>query len=307
MAGFLDKTVTCAGGANIDIQGFSNAPVNMRDSNPGIVRFCTGGVGRNIAENLAWLGAKVRMVSAVGDDRFGEIILKNCSDAGIDISGIEIIEHSRSSSYLVLTDSDGDMLAAISDMHIIKALGRDFILRHTEAFDTADAIVLDPNLSEESLETLTGGWARKRIFADPISTAYARTLKRFLPSLYMVKCNRQEAEIFADMEIRGPAGLEEAADCILRSGTACAVITSGADGVFYKDQSGLRLMKRREPLKPVSATGAGDSFTAAMVYASLKGMTPEDSLELAMRAAEITLMDTLTVSPGIRKLTMPDL
>ena len=105
------------------------------------------------------------------------------------------------------------------------------------------------------------------------------------------------------MEIKDARGLEEAADRILKSGTKCAVITSGSDGVFYKDQNGLRLQKRHEPLKAVSATGAGDSFTAAMVYAFLKDMAPEDSLELAMRAAEITLTDTLTVSPKISELT----
>ena len=131
--------VACAGGANIDVQGFSNAPVNMRDSNPGVVRLCPGGVGRNIAENLARLGADVRMVSAVGDDPFGEIILKSCIDAGMDISHIEILPDARSSSYLVLTDSDGDMLAAVSDMHILKDMKADFILRHAEAFDSADA------------------------------------------------------------------------------------------------------------------------------------------------------------------------
>ena len=303
MAEITDKTVTCAGGANIDIQGFSYAPVNMRDSNPGIIRLCAGGVGRNIAENLARLGAHVRMVSAVGNDRFGEIILKNCTDAGIDISGIEIFNDARSSAYLVLTDSDGDMLAAISDMHIIKNLGRDFILRHADAFDAADAIVLDPNLSEKSLETLIGGWAGKPLFADPISTTYAGTLNRFLPYLHMVKCNRQEAEIFAEMEIQDAAGLEKAADRILEKGTKCAVITSGSAGAFYKDQNGRCFQRRHEPLKPVSATGAGDSFTAAMVYGFLKDMTPDDALELAMRAAEITLMDTLTVSPKIAELT----
>ena len=135
------KTVTCVGGANIDIQGFSNAAINMRDSNPGTVRLCPGGVGRNIAENLAWLGANVRMVTAVGEDPFAEMILRSCVNAGIDTSEIETIPGARSSSYLVLTDSDGDMLAAISDMHIMKQLNGDFILRHVAALDNADAIL----------------------------------------------------------------------------------------------------------------------------------------------------------------------
>lgn len=294
------STVTCVGGANIDVQGFSHAYMNMRDSNPGEVRLCPGGVGRNIAENLARLGANVRMVSAVGTDPFGKIILKSCEDAGMDISHIEIIPDARSSAYLVLTDSDGDMLAAVSDMHILKDMNEDFILRHAEAFDSADAIVLDPNLSPECLDVLTSRWNTKPLFADPISTAYARTLKQFLPRLFMVKCNRQEAEIFAEMEIRDDKDVEAAADRILGTGVGCAVITLGSKGVFYKDKNGLYLRKHHQPLEPVSATGAGDSFTAAMVYGWLSGMTPEQSLELAMRAAEITIMDVKTVSPRIR-------
>ena len=297
------KTVTCVGGANIDIQGFSNAAINMRDSNPGTVRLCPGGVGRNIAENLAWLGANVRMVTAVGEDPFAEMILKSCVNAGIDTSEIETIPGARSSSYLVLTDSDGDMLAAISDMHIMKQLNGDFILRHAAALDNADAIVLDPNLSMDSLETLTGGWAHKPLFADPISTTYAGWLKQFLPRLTMVKCNRQEAEIFAGMEIRDEHELETATDRMLETGLNCAVITLGSDGVFYKDRDGLRLRKFHKPLEPVSATGAGDSFTAAMVYGWLCELGPEASLDLAMKAAEITIMETLTVTPKIRSLT----
>ena len=297
-----EKIVVCAGGANMDIQGFSTAPINLRDSNPGIIRLCPGGVGRNIAENLSRLGAHVCMVSAVGDDYFGEMILKSCSDAGMDISEIERIADSRSSSYLVLTDQDGDMLAAISDMHIIKGLGADFIRRHAAAFDRADAIVLDPNLSPDALDALTSGWAHKPLFADPISTTYARTLKQFLPRLRMVKCNRQEAEIFAEMPIESAQDMEKAADRILKQGTDCVVITSGEKGVFYQGRNGTLIRKCHEPLQPVSATGAGDSFTAAMVYGWLAGFPAEDSLELAMRAAEITLMDPLTVSPAIGSL-----
>lgn len=296
------KTVTCAGGANIDVQGFSNAPVNMRDSNPGMIRLCPGGVGRNIAENLAWLGADVRMVSAVGEDPFAEIILKSCRDAGMDVSHVEIVPGERSSAYLVLTDHDGDMLAAVSDMHILKRMDANFIFRHTEAFDSADAIVLDPNLSPECLDVLTSGWSHKPLFADPISTTYAGTLKQFLHRLFMIKCNRQEAEVFAEMEIRNETELETAADRILSDGTACAVITLGSNGVFYKDRDGLRLRKFHQPLEPVSATGAGDSFTAAMVYGWLDRMSPEASLDLAMKAAEITIMDVMTVTPKVQFL-----
>ena len=114
--------------------------------------------------------------------------------------------------------------------------------------------------------------------------------------------NRQEAEIFAEMQIESDADMEMAAHRILEQGTECVVITSGEKGVFYQDRSGIRIRKCHAPLQPVSATGAGDSFTAAMVYGWLADLSAEDSLELAMRAAEITLMDPLTVSPAIGTL-----
>lgn len=294
--------VTCAGGANVDIQGFPNASIIMRDSNPGTVRLCAGGVGRNIAENLSRLGADVTMVSAVGNDLSGEMILQCCADAGMRIGHIEVIPGARSSTYLVLTDHEGDMLAAVSDMHIIKNLGADFILRHAETFDAADAIVVDPNLSPEALNAVVSAWQHKPIFADPISTTYARVLKQFLPALYMVKCNRLEAEVLSGSSINSPEELDAAADRILKSGTHRVVITLGSEGVFYKDADGGRARRKHPPIEPVSATGAGDSFTAAMVYASLAGFDIDCSLEFAMQASEITLQDTLTVSPKISSL-----
>ena len=59
------------GGANIDIQGYSNKPLMFQDSNVGKVSYSYGGVARNIAENLALLNDDVCFVSAIGQDMFG--------------------------------------------------------------------------------------------------------------------------------------------------------------------------------------------------------------------------------------------
>ena len=50
--------IAVVGGVNIDIGGRSDAPLVAGDSNPGRIRSSLGGVGRNIAHNLALLGAK---------------------------------------------------------------------------------------------------------------------------------------------------------------------------------------------------------------------------------------------------------
>lgn len=50
--------VVIIGSANIDVAGYSHESLNYADSNPGKIKFTPGGVGRNIAQNLALLGNK---------------------------------------------------------------------------------------------------------------------------------------------------------------------------------------------------------------------------------------------------------
>ena len=63
--------VVVIGGLNIDLQGSSNKPLVLNDSNPGEIAMSAGGVGRNIAENIAKLNIHSKILSYVGDDTFG--------------------------------------------------------------------------------------------------------------------------------------------------------------------------------------------------------------------------------------------
>jgi pseudouridine kinase len=77
------------GGANMDIHGKADNGIMMRDSNPGTLHASLGGVCRNICENLARLGGKVKLVTVVGDDANGKMIVKSCEEAGIDMSELQ--------------------------------------------------------------------------------------------------------------------------------------------------------------------------------------------------------------------------
>ena len=64
------------GGMNFDVVGISEKTLMMRDSNIGKIRFSAGGVGRNIAEQLARQGAETTLFTCVSDDFAGQM-LKN--------------------------------------------------------------------------------------------------------------------------------------------------------------------------------------------------------------------------------------
>ncbi|MDP2775936.1 MAG: PfkB family carbohydrate kinase, partial [Nocardioides sp.] len=77
-------TVVVVGGANVDLKARTTAAVVAGTSNPGTVATSPGGVGRNIAENLARLGTSTVLVAAVGSDQFGDGLLDVTADAGVD-------------------------------------------------------------------------------------------------------------------------------------------------------------------------------------------------------------------------------
>ena len=84
----MKQWVVVVGGTNMDVVARTSAPLVPATSNPGHTRISPGGVGRNIAACLGLLGAPVRLVSAVGDDAFGDEALRVTAACGADVSAV---------------------------------------------------------------------------------------------------------------------------------------------------------------------------------------------------------------------------
>ena len=140
------------GAANLDLNGASCAPIHLRDSNPGHISLSAGGVTRNVCENLARLGADVKLLSCVGDDVFGSYICRSCVEAGIDISHLHEARGAHSSIYLSILDADGDMLVGMSDMRIVQQdLPADYLPSQKQLIQGAKVVTCDPCMGETAL------------------------------------------------------------------------------------------------------------------------------------------------------------
>lgn len=72
------------------------------------------GRGANQAVVAARLGAEVSMIGAVGDDTFGEEILANLTDCGVDTSGVKIIpDQSSGSAHITVVDGDNAIVIVL--------------------------------------------------------------------------------------------------------------------------------------------------------------------------------------------------
>ena len=293
--------VVGVGAANVDIHGRSRAPIVMKDSNPGHMNSSAGGVTRNVCENLARLGGSVKLISAVGTDVYAEKIRQECLAAGVDISHLYTAEGRASSTYISILDEKGDMLVAMSDMSILQALPEDYLTSKKSLLMGAKLITCDPCLPEHVichlLELVKDG---PPVYVDPVSTAYARVLAPHIGRFDTAKPNVMELEILSGRKIGSESELRDACEAVLARGLRRIFVSRGRDGCLYMDREGRIIERRLRPVeKMVNATGAGDAFTAAVIYSDLNGFSAEQTVDYGLAAGIAAISHEKTINPNM--------
>ena len=150
----------------MDIGGQSLRPSDRRGLQSRSGADEPGGVGRNIAHNMALLGLDVRLLTAFGDDLYAQRIAASCGELGIDISQALQVPGGSTSTYLYLNGPDGDMALAVSDMDICQKLTPQFLSSRLTLLNNAQLIVADANLPA-GIPPLPGGKLHPRPFCRP--------------------------------------------------------------------------------------------------------------------------------------------
>lgn len=285
------------GGVNIDIGGRSLVPLVAGDSNPGHIRTSLGGVGRNIAHNLALMGAPVKLITALGADDNARRVEDSCRALGIDLAESLRVEGGATSTYLFLADQNGDMALAMNDMAIYEHLTPAFLETKRAVLNAAALVIVDTNLPEESIRYLAEHCTAP-IFADPVSAAKAGKLRAVLHRLHTLKPNRMEAELLSGVTVTDEASLHRAADTLLATGLARVFISLGADGVLAADHE-RKLHLKNLPARMVNTTGCGDAFMAAVARASLDGADLEETALRGLAASAIAMESADTINPAM--------
>lgn len=280
--------VSIIGGITADIEGNPYKQLIQGDSNPGKISMSYGGVGRNITENLARMGTGVNFVSAAGDDFAGRGAVRELSDIGVDVENIRLMPEENTAVYMSILNLMGDMELALCNMDILERISIDFIDSAYESMKHSKMVGIDTNLTEETLDYATKKLKDIPIFLDPVSVTKAERARKIVGRFHTIKPNRMEAEILSGLSILNGEELEEAGRWFLGQGVRRVFITLGPGGVFYCDEKEAGVI-RPEPAEIVSATGAGDAFSAAIIYSHLKGFDLKRTAETGMAAALIAM------------------
>lgn len=288
--------VSVIGGANVDIQGKPDGKLLTGDSNPGQILSSLGGVARNIAENMRLLGLDTRLHTAVGDDKEGLMIKDNASELGIDIEDVLTTREYRTSSYMYILDEEGELANAIADMAITKLLNEDYFKKLLPKLENSPFTLVDTNLTAEAITYLAENLHETKLVLDPVSGAKAVRAKEIIGKFYAIKFNRIEAEAVTGMPLDSNAAIERAGQWLLDAGVKKVFITLGSEGVFFCDSDGF-IYEEAFDIEPVNITGAGDAFSAAMVYGFIHELAGRELVRFCLGAAALALSDWNTINP----------
>ena len=289
----------------MDITAKSDAAIIHQDSNPSTIRHSHGGVGRNIAENLARLGARVKLMAPLGVDPFGKELLAGCLKVGIDMDCCYVSECISTPCYLAVLDHQGEMYVGAVDMS--STLPISHIAGHQEIINGAQILFVDTNLAQEVIEYILTQFSDKDLYVDPISMTKAKKIKHLVGQFHTIKMNHLEAEVLTDILIgdeANEADLRSAGDFFLDQGTKRIIISLGEKGLYYRTKEvEIRLLATK--LTPKNATGAGDALMAGIAYCSLHEKDDDYTARFGRAMAEVALLseDTVSSDIGVAEIT----
>lgn len=292
----LDWRVVVIGAACLDIKGRLVEPLLMGTSNAGRLTISVGGVARNIAENLARLGADTTLIAAVGADEFGQLIMSQTEEAGVRTEAMLIIEDQHTAAYLALLDHDGLLHTALDDSDCVRALTPEYLLENSDLIRTADVVFIDANLRRASADVIRAMCAEEGIplCLEPVAYGLATRYRDRLQGLYVITPNEREAEALTGLMVSSPAEATIAAKELVRLGVQIAIITLAREGVVYATGAEHGHISTAVS-QIVDPTGAGDALAAAVVFGLMNQLPVDEAVRLGASAAALTVASTDTV------------
>lgn len=303
-----EPSVVVVGGANMDVKARSARAAVAATSNPGTGSMAAGGVGRNVAENLARLGTRTHLVAVVGADPLGDQVLAATSGAGVHV------EHVRRSAratgtYTAVLDADGELVVAVADMAATDELGVEAVDAARSVVTGAELLVLDGNLPPATLRyalDLAAAVGTPALL-EPVSVPKAAKLVPLLTParpLHAITPNRDELTALTGLPTSTEAEVDRAVTALHDRGVELVWVRLGTDGsVLSRRPPGREPEVARLPAvaapEVADVTGAGDAMLAAFCHAVLGGAEPAAAAAYGHAAAALTVASPYTVRPDL--------
>ncbi len=249
-----------------------------------------GGKGANRALFAQRAGYPALLIGRVGNDHFARQALNPLRDNDVDLSSVSVSARSPTGVSMIAVPEDGEktiLLAANANREWDQASLSG--LRDVIAEAEQDAVLtLDFEISAEAVQAALDAAAKRqlRVVADG---SFGRDVRpEYLPRLYAIAPNVQEAEAITGLDIASDDDSEAAARKMAEAGVEIVCIKLSDGGCMLATHGAVERIKA-PPVDVLDKTGAGDAFTAALAIGMLQGKRARDAAIYGVAASTLAV------------------
>lgn len=285
----------------VDIKGYPEGAFIPTGRNVGRVERIHGGVGRNVAEDIANCELRPTLVSLVDESGDGEDVLKKLNNHKVNTRYIRKTQDGMG-TWLAVFDNDGDVAASISKRPDMQPMLDILDTQGDEIFSQADSVIVEIDLDKEIIKRVFRLAQKhdKKVYAVVGNMSIALERRDFLKSTDCLVCNLQEAGMlfFDDFSQREPL---EMVDILAQKVQAAQIpgmiVTMGGDGAVYASLAGEKGFCPARKVDVKDTTGAGDSFCAGAAIGLTYGKTMAQACEIGSMLAASVIVTMEAVCP----------
>lgn len=293
--------IVVIGAVFVDIKGYPEDVYIPAGRNVGRVEQVHGGVGRNIAEDIANVELRPTFVSLVDDGGIGADVVRKLSSHKVNTDYIRAVPDGMG-TWLAVFENDGDVVASISKRPNLMPLADILDASGDEIFASADSVIVELDMDKEIIKRVfkLAKKYEKKVYAAVANISLAVERRDFLQSVDCFVCNQQEVGIlfsddYSDLDA---AELEQILrEKVVRAQIPAMIVTMGDKGAVYADMQGRSGFCPARRVKVKDTTGAGDAFCAGVVIGLTYGKNMAQACEIGAHLAASVITTGENVCP----------
>ena len=293
--------IVVIGAVFVDVKGYPEDAFIPAGRNVGRVEQVHGGVGRNVAEDIANCELRPTFVSLVDDTGTGADVVRKLKTHKVCTDYIRATEDGMG-TWLAVFDNDGDVVASISKRPDLRPIGDILKEQGDEIFADADSIIVEIDMEKDVVKQIfrLAQKYSKPVYAVVANMSIAVERRDFLQQTDCFVCNQQEAGIlFSDDYAACDAEQmrQILAERVRRARIKRMIVTMGAEGAVYAEMDGSSGFCPARKVNVKDTTGAGDAFCAGAAIGMTYGKSMGEACQIGSLLAASVIMTSENVCP----------
>lgn len=293
--------IVVIGAVFVDVKGYPDGNFVPTGRNAGRVERVHGGVGRNVAEDIANCELRPTFVSLVDKSGDGMDVIQKLKNHKVNTDYIWRTRDGMG-TWLAVFDDEGDVAASISKRPNLLPIA-DILDKHgDEIFSKADSVIVEIDIDKEIVKRVFKLAKKhgKKVYSVVGNMTIALERRDFLKSIDCFVCNIQEAGIlfYDDYSGKTPEQMIGIiSEKVIAAQIPSMIVTMGGDGAVYADMYGDKGYCPARKVDVKDTTGAGDSFCAGVAIGLTYGKTLGEACNIGAHLAASVIVTTDNVCP----------